>query len=226
MPVSEEFVEFLSEGAVAIEVYGHKQANPRRNLALWDLGVIQAKTRSLRERLRLPLEITPPTSPLQALTLEFGVERWNGTCPRRWSEVTRRLELWVQLRELNEAGEFTAVEVLPAKDVRTGGVFQLRQVWVLPWCGIPRLQQASVWVTFSPLAGSVPSGPGGGAVGPRLGHPAPHRHLHPLHFHRRRQSSADASVQRRIAAGLLGQNKTCSPHVLFVFVLINKAFFQ
>lgn len=53
MPVSEELVEFLSEGAVAIEVYGHKQANPRRNLALWDLGVIQAKTRSLRERLGL-----------------------------------------------------------------------------------------------------------------------------------------------------------------------------
>ncbi|KAM7368249.1 hypothetical protein PAMP_014489 [Pampus punctatissimus] len=92
--VSEDFVEFLSEGAVAIEVYGHKQANHRRNLALWDLGVIQAKTRSLRER---------------------------------WSEVTRRLELWVQLMELNEAGEFAAVEVLPAKDVRTGGIFQLRQ---------------------------------------------------------------------------------------------------
>lgn len=50
MPVSEDFVEFLAEGAVAIEVYGHKQANHRRNLALWDLGVIQAKTRSLRER--------------------------------------------------------------------------------------------------------------------------------------------------------------------------------
>lgn len=43
-------MEFLAEGAVAIEVYGHKQANHRRNLALWDLGVIQAKTRSLRER--------------------------------------------------------------------------------------------------------------------------------------------------------------------------------
>lgn len=50
VPVSEDFVEFLAEGAVAIEVYGHKQANHRRNLALWDLGVIQAKTRSLRER--------------------------------------------------------------------------------------------------------------------------------------------------------------------------------
>ncbi|KAM8831655.1 kinesin-like protein KIF13B isoform 2-T2 [Spinachia spinachia] len=94
VPVSEDFLEYLAEGAVAIEVYGHKQANHRRNLALWDLGVIQAKTRTLRER---------------------------------WSEVTRHLELWVQLMELNEAGEFTAVEVLPAKDVRTGGVFQLRQ---------------------------------------------------------------------------------------------------
>ena len=48
--VSDDLVEFLGEGAVAIEVYGHKQANHRRNLALWDLGVIQAKTRSLRER--------------------------------------------------------------------------------------------------------------------------------------------------------------------------------
>lgn len=45
-------MEFLAEGSVAIQVYGHKQANHRRNLALWDLGVIQAKTRSLRERSR------------------------------------------------------------------------------------------------------------------------------------------------------------------------------
>uniref|UniRef100_A0AAZ3R2F8 Kinesin family member 13Bb n=1 Tax=Oncorhynchus tshawytscha TaxID=74940 RepID=A0AAZ3R2F8_ONCTS len=92
--VSEEFVEFVAEGAVAIEVFGHKQVNHRRNLALWDLGVIQAKTRTLRER---------------------------------WSEVTRRLDLWVQVLELNDAGEFTPVEVLPPKDVRTGGIFQLRQ---------------------------------------------------------------------------------------------------
>uniref|UniRef100_A0A8C2FQV9 Kinesin family member 13Bb n=1 Tax=Cyprinus carpio TaxID=7962 RepID=A0A8C2FQV9_CYPCA len=92
--VTEDFLEFLMDGAVAVEVYGHKQANPRRNLALWDLGVIQAKTRSLRER---------------------------------WSEVTRRLELWVQILELNDAGEFVPVEVQPAKDVCTGGIFQLKQ---------------------------------------------------------------------------------------------------
>ncbi|XP_058610876.1 kinesin-like protein KIF13B isoform X1 [Onychostoma macrolepis] len=92
--VTEDFLDFLMEGAVAVEVYGHKQANPRRNLALWDLGVIQAKTRSLRER---------------------------------WSEVTRRLELWVQILELNDAGEFVPVEVQSAKDVCAGGIFQLKQ---------------------------------------------------------------------------------------------------
>ncbi|KAI7799898.1 kinesin-like protein KIF13B [Triplophysa rosa] len=92
--VTEDFLEFVTDGAVAVEVYGHKQSNPRRNLALWDVGVIQSKSRSLRER---------------------------------WSEVTRRLELWVQILELNDVGEFVPVEVQAAKDVHTGGIFQLKQ---------------------------------------------------------------------------------------------------
>ncbi|KFV73954.1 Kinesin-like KIF13B, partial [Dryobates pubescens] len=92
--ISEDFMEHLYEGALAIEVYGHKQSGDRKNPALWDLGIIQAKTRSLRDR---------------------------------WSEVTRKLELWVQILELNENGEYCPVEVTPAKDVCTGGIFQLRQ---------------------------------------------------------------------------------------------------
>ncbi|XP_075779372.1 kinesin-like protein KIF13B isoform X6 [Pelodiscus sinensis] len=92
--ISEDFMEHLYEGALAIEVYGHKQSDPRKNSALWDLGIIQAKTRSLRDR---------------------------------WSEVTRKVELWLQILELNENGEFYPVEVVPAKDVNTGGIFQLRQ---------------------------------------------------------------------------------------------------
>lgn len=48
--VTEDFIEHLSEGALAIEVYGHKMNDPRKNPALWDLGIIQAKTRSLRDR--------------------------------------------------------------------------------------------------------------------------------------------------------------------------------
>lgn len=46
----------------------------------------------------------------------------------RWSEVTRKLEMWVQILELNENGEYMPVEVVSAGDVRTGGIFQLRQV--------------------------------------------------------------------------------------------------
>jgi kinesin family protein 13 len=48
--ITEDFIEYLSEGALAIEVYGHKMNDPRKNPALWDLGIIQAKTRSLRDR--------------------------------------------------------------------------------------------------------------------------------------------------------------------------------
>ncbi|KAJ7341341.1 hypothetical protein JRQ81_005321, partial [Phrynocephalus forsythii] len=92
--ITEDFMEYLYDGALAIEVYGHKQCDPRKNPALWDLGIIQAKTRSLRDR---------------------------------WSEVTRKVELWVQILELNENGEYCPVEVIPAKDVHTGGIFQLRQ---------------------------------------------------------------------------------------------------
>ncbi|XP_060900419.1 kinesin-like protein KIF13B isoform X2 [Labrus mixtus] len=94
VPVSEDFIEYLTEGAVAIEVFGHRQADAGRNPALWDLSIIQAKTRTLRDR---------------------------------WSEVTRRLELWIQILEINENGDFVPVEVVPARDVRTGGIFQLRQ---------------------------------------------------------------------------------------------------
>ncbi|XP_045142768.1 kinesin-like protein KIF13B [Echinops telfairi] len=92
--ITEDFIEHLSEGALAIEVYGHKMTDPRKNPTLWDLGIIQAKTRSFRDR---------------------------------WSEVTRKVEFWVQVLEQNENGEYCPVEVIPAKDVPTGGVFQLRQ---------------------------------------------------------------------------------------------------
>ncbi|KAM4771256.1 kinesin-like protein KIF13B [Rhinophrynus dorsalis] len=92
--ITEDFLDYLTDGALAIEVYGHRQTDPRKNPALWDLGIIQAKTRSLRDR---------------------------------WSEVTRKVELWVHILELNENGEYCPVEVIPAKDVQTGGIYQLRQ---------------------------------------------------------------------------------------------------
>ena len=40
----------------------------------------------------------------------------------RWSELVRKLELWVEVQEMNEYGQYTAVEISPREDVETGRV--------------------------------------------------------------------------------------------------------
>ncbi|CAL4068475.1 unnamed protein product, partial [Meganyctiphanes norvegica] len=45
----------------------------------------------------------------------------------RWSELTRKIEMWVEIQELGVDGEYVSVEVTPQKDVLTGGIYQLRQ---------------------------------------------------------------------------------------------------
>uniref|UniRef100_A0AAZ3RJP4 Kinesin family member 13A n=1 Tax=Oncorhynchus tshawytscha TaxID=74940 RepID=A0AAZ3RJP4_ONCTS len=90
--VTEEFLEFIADGALAIEVWGHRCAGNGRSP--WELDALLAKTRTLRDR---------------------------------WSEVSRRIELWVSIQELNEQGDYSDVEMHPGKDIGTGGVFQLRQ---------------------------------------------------------------------------------------------------
>uniref|UniRef100_A0A8C3E8E1 Kinesin family member 13A n=1 Tax=Corvus moneduloides TaxID=1196302 RepID=A0A8C3E8E1_CORMO len=90
--VTEEFLEFISEGALAIEVWGHRCTG--NGNSVWEVDSLHAKTRTLRDR---------------------------------WNEVTRRIEMWISIQELNEMGEYTAVELHQAKDVNTGGIFQLRQ---------------------------------------------------------------------------------------------------
>ncbi|XP_051262748.1 kinesin-like protein KIF13A isoform X7 [Dicentrarchus labrax] len=90
--VTDEFLEFISDGALAIEVWGHRCAGNGRSL--WELDALEAKTQTLRDR---------------------------------WNEVSRRIELWISIQELNEQGEYSSVELHPGKDISTGGVFQLRQ---------------------------------------------------------------------------------------------------
>ena len=45
----------------------------------------------------------------------------------RWSELTKHLELSVEIMELNDQGEYVAVEIQSKPDVPTGGVFLIRQ---------------------------------------------------------------------------------------------------
>ncbi|XP_068178876.1 kinesin-like protein KIF13A isoform X2 [Antennarius striatus] len=90
--VTDDFLEFISDGALAIEVWGHSCAGNGRSL--WELDALEAKTQTLRDR---------------------------------WNEVSRRIEMWISIQELNEQGEYTSVELHSGKDITTGGVFQLRQ---------------------------------------------------------------------------------------------------
>lgn len=46
--VTEEFLEFISEGALAIEVWGHRCTG--NGTSVWEVDSLHAKTRTLRDR--------------------------------------------------------------------------------------------------------------------------------------------------------------------------------
>lgn len=94
IPITEEFLEHCSEGALSIEVWGHRSAGFSRTKPGWEVEQQLAKARSLVDR---------------------------------WSELTRKIELWVEIQELNDQGEYSPVEVSLKSDRATGGIYQLRQ---------------------------------------------------------------------------------------------------
>ncbi|KAF5284466.1 hypothetical protein FQA39_LY17041 [Lamprigera yunnana] len=94
VPITEEFLEHCAEGALSIEVWGHRSAGFSRTKPGWEVEQQLAKARSLADR---------------------------------WSELTRKIELWVEIQELNDQGEYAPVEVSNKGDMLTGGVYQLRQ---------------------------------------------------------------------------------------------------
>jgi kinesin family protein 13 len=95
IPLTEEFLEHCSYGALSIEVWGHRVSGISPSKPEWSVADAQLKMcRSLADR---------------------------------WAELKRKIELWVEIEELNEQGEFSSVEVVPKSDIETGGIYQLRQ---------------------------------------------------------------------------------------------------
>ncbi|KAK9723131.1 CAP-Gly domain [Popillia japonica] len=92
---TEEFLEHCAEGALSIEVWGHRSAGFSRLKDGWE---VEQQSRTIARSLI-----------------------------DRWSEVTRKIEVWVEIQELNEFGEYTPVEVTNKTCMLTGGVYQLRQ---------------------------------------------------------------------------------------------------
>ncbi|VVC95214.1 unnamed protein product [Leptidea sinapis] len=78
VPLTEEFIEHCAEGALSIEVWGHRSAG-FTHVGNWEVEQQQlAKARSLADR---------------------------------WSELTRKIELWIEIHELNDQGEYAPVEL-------------------------------------------------------------------------------------------------------------------
>ncbi|CAI5454199.1 unnamed protein product [Caenorhabditis angaria] len=89
--VTEEFMEYVRDDALSIEVWGHRICGHLHEKRVLD------------------------------------TDEKSKTLQNRWMEVTRRLELWTEIRELNENGEWSSVEVRQQEDVATGGIYQLKQ---------------------------------------------------------------------------------------------------
>uniref|UniRef100_A0A1I7XVC1 DUF3694 domain-containing protein n=1 Tax=Heterorhabditis bacteriophora TaxID=37862 RepID=A0A1I7XVC1_HETBA len=88
--VTEEFLEYVQDDALSIEIWGHRSGGTEIDRRL----DAEEKSKSLQDR---------------------------------WSDVSRRLELWTEFRELSEAGQWVPVECRQYDDVATGGVHQLKQ---------------------------------------------------------------------------------------------------
>ncbi|XP_027044941.1 kinesin-like protein KIF13B [Pocillopora damicornis] len=94
MQVTDEFVEYASEGSLAIEVWGNRMKG-------FDS---QSK-----------------------VMLNWNVEPQQKGLHDRWGELLRKMQLWVEILEINDQGVYAPVELHIQKDNLTGGVFQLRQ---------------------------------------------------------------------------------------------------
>lgn len=94
--LSEEFLEHCAEGALSIEVWGHRSPGFTTQRPGWEIA-------------------------------EAQMVQVNKSLSDRWAELKRRIELWIEIQELNEDGQYVPVEVTPRDKNITGGVYQLRQ---------------------------------------------------------------------------------------------------
>ncbi|VDK72292.1 unnamed protein product [Onchocerca ochengi] len=96
--VTEEFLEYIQEDALSIEVWGHRSSG-------FDNDFI----------------------PSGVANSVIDVEQNYKSLQERWSEVTRRIELHVNIKEINDSGQYVSVEVRPSNEILTGGIYQLKQ---------------------------------------------------------------------------------------------------
>ncbi|CAK5020647.1 unnamed protein product [Meloidogyne enterolobii] len=97
---TQTFLDYIKEDALSIEVWGHKQP----------LDEEEIEERQQKEK----------------SYLNNFVEQKIQTLQERWKEVTKRLELFCEILELNDVGEYIPVNVDTENDCGSGGIYRLR----------------------------------------------------------------------------------------------------
>ena len=98
IPITEEFLDHCADGALSIEVWGHRVSGFGNTSPEWDVKHVTDAQMEMCKSIA-----------------------------DRWSELKRKIELWVEIQELNEQGEYSPVEVTARPDIATGGIYQLKQ---------------------------------------------------------------------------------------------------
>lgn len=148
LAVTEDFVEYCLEGALSVEVFGHtssgfsshhKQLESEESSNRQQIVCKHNGHTGINDGFRTGMDLGPES---------LGeVHLGEHSLAARWSELKRKLELWLEIHELNEQGEYAPVEVTPRPDAATGGVFQLRQ---------GQQRRMVVSVSAAPYSGTLP----------------------------------------------------------------------
>eukprot|EP00050_Salpingoeca_kvevrii_P017337 m.64241 g.64241 ORF g.64241 m.64241 type:complete len:1733 (-) comp7505_c0_seq1:232-5430(-) len=100
--VTEELLNYLRHGCLAVEVWGHNMQEQS-----------EAATGA-------PIQRHSDVQP----TDDWGKHRTFG---ERWADVSHELSLWTEVCEVDDEGHYGPVPLLERKDVATGGILQIRQ---------------------------------------------------------------------------------------------------
>ncbi|VUZ51670.1 unnamed protein product [Hymenolepis diminuta] len=154
-PLTRQTLSNLADCALSIEVYGNMQVNLSASIRRISSNRIQTPINSNQKGIdkqygsQFPRASSPPpvrTTKLRRYKSDLADRRkpnFLGVQPmspsnafsnevalrlaEEWLKVQRQIDFWVAIEELSEDGNFKKVSVVPASDVKTGGIYQLRQ---------------------------------------------------------------------------------------------------
>lgn len=125
-------MEYVQEDALSIEVWGHRSGGDD------DFFAENYVSKEFLDNFKQNLK--PETNNIARLKMEDVAARKVRNLQERWAEVTKRIEMWIEIKELDENGDYVNVDVLPAltqnkwitlnspSSCATGGIYQLKQV--------------------------------------------------------------------------------------------------